>query len=94
LEPHFAPAAGGAERLAYVECRTCGFEPAEQLLLPRGHCPKCHSSTWRRSFRPGGLLIDLGPPRPRPRAERAATRRGTHAFSIGGRFSLGPLVEV
>ena len=42
----------------YVECRMCGFEPAEQLLLPRGRCPKCRSDTWRRSIRPGTLLAE------------------------------------
>src|ERR671912_1151783 len=42
----------------YVECRMCGFEPAEQLLLPRGRCPKCCSDTWRRSLRPGTLLAE------------------------------------
>jgi hypothetical protein len=42
----------------YVECRMCGFEPAEQLLLPRGPCPKCGSDTWRRSLRPGTLLAE------------------------------------
>ena len=34
---------GGEVHPVYVECRTCAFEPAEQLLLPRGRCPKCHS---------------------------------------------------
>src|SRR5688500_2522913 len=40
----------------YIECRMCGFEPAEQLLRPRGRCPRCLSDTWRRSVRPGTLL--------------------------------------
>jgi hypothetical protein len=42
----------------YVECRMCGFEPDEQLLLPRARCPKCGSDTWRRSLRPGTLLAE------------------------------------
>jgi hypothetical protein len=42
----------------YIECRTCGFEPAEQLSLPRGRCPKCYSNTWERLVRPGSLLRD------------------------------------
>jgi hypothetical protein len=54
----------------YVECRMCGFEPAEQLLLPRGRCPKCHSDTWRRSVRPGTLLAEASEVRSAEPAER------------------------
>lgn len=37
----------------YIECPTCGFEPAEQMEIPRHACPKCLSDTWRRRLRPG-----------------------------------------
>lgn len=36
----------------FIECRTCGFEPAEQSRFPRHACPKCRSDTWRRGLRP------------------------------------------
>jgi len=48
-----------AARISYVECCTCGFEPEEQMMLPRHACPKCHADTWRRSFTPGALLLGL-----------------------------------
>src|SRR5215208_705942 len=54
----------------YVECRMCGFEPAEQLLLPRRRCPKCCSDTWRRSVRPGTLLAEASEGRSPEWAER------------------------
>jgi hypothetical protein len=42
--------------LFFVECRLCGYEPEEQVVLPGHRCPKCHSWTWRRQIRPGGWL--------------------------------------
>src|SRR5688500_10263595 len=56
----------------YVECRTCAFEPADQMLLPESPCPKCRSTSWLRLFRPGGLLIGTSDPRPTRRAKNRA----------------------
>lgn len=46
----------------YVECRVCGYEPAEQLLLPRMCCPKCACWSWQRVARPGALCPADAPP--------------------------------
>ena len=40
----------------YVECPACGYEPEEQLVLPRFPCPKCHCDSWQRRKRPGSLV--------------------------------------
>ena len=37
-----------------VECRRCGFEPADPLDSPRV-CPRCHSSAFERVPVPGTL---------------------------------------
>lgn len=61
-----------------IECRTCAFEPEDQLELPRTPCPKCRSNAWRRSFPPGALLLGAQEPRPRKipkkRVETVAVR--------------------
>jgi Zn finger protein HypA/HybF involved in hydrogenase expression len=38
-----------------LECRSCGFEPAETVVAPRV-CPKCHGKSWQRFTRPGSIL--------------------------------------
>jgi hypothetical protein len=38
-----------------VECRCCGFEPEGAVVPPR-ICPKCHSRSWSRFAKPGGIL--------------------------------------
>jgi predicted Zn-ribbon and HTH transcriptional regulator len=38
-----------------VQCRCCGFEPADVVTPPRT-CPKCHGETWERFARPGSIL--------------------------------------
>ena len=49
-------------RVWFVECATCGYEPADQLSTHQGRCPKCHTFTWRRLPRPGSLIVRLGNP--------------------------------
>lgn len=34
--------------VSFIECRTCGFEPADQLSTNQERCPKCHGFTWHR----------------------------------------------
>jgi hypothetical protein len=54
LDEKFAPKPGGA--YAYIiECRTCGYEPDEQVVIPPWRCPKCSCFTWHRLPRPGML---------------------------------------
>lgn len=38
-----------------IQCRSCGFEPADTVVAPRV-CPKCHSESWERFARPGSIL--------------------------------------
>jgi Zn finger protein HypA/HybF involved in hydrogenase expression len=38
-----------------LQCRCCGFEPADCVVAPRV-CPKCHSESWERFARPGSIL--------------------------------------
>ena len=38
-----------------LQCRCCGFEP-EGVVTPPRLCPKCHSQSWERFARPGGIL--------------------------------------
>ena len=47
-------------QVSCVECRTCGFEPADQDEVPAGACPKCHSTSWERFVRPSGIR-NVGP---------------------------------
>jgi rubrerythrin len=45
------------ERVAVfqLQCRSCGFEPADVVTAPR-LCPKCHAQSWERFTRPGSIL--------------------------------------
>jgi Zn finger protein HypA/HybF involved in hydrogenase expression len=59
---HFAkfdPHVSMESRVAVVkiQCRCCGFEPEEAVVPPR-ICPKCHSRSWERYARPGGILAN------------------------------------
>ena len=38
-----------------LQCRCCGFEPEDVVTAPKV-CPKCHSKSWERFARPGGIL--------------------------------------
>ncbi|HWB53770.1 MAG TPA: hypothetical protein VG722_06245 [Tepidisphaeraceae bacterium] len=38
-----------------LQCRSCGFEPADAVVAPRC-CPKCHGQAWERFVRPGSVL--------------------------------------
>jgi Zn finger protein HypA/HybF involved in hydrogenase expression len=38
-----------------LQCRSCGFEPAEAVVAPK-LCPKCHGKSWERYTRPGSIL--------------------------------------
>ena len=38
-----------------MQCRCCGFEPADTVVSPRV-CPKCHARSWERFARPGSIL--------------------------------------
>jgi hypothetical protein len=40
-----------------LQCRCCGFEPEGTLIAP-SICPKCHSRSWERYARPGGILAN------------------------------------
>ena len=40
----------------HVQCRRCGFEPADQAVTPPSVCPKCHGGAWERFARPGSIL--------------------------------------
>jgi hypothetical protein len=44
---------GGRPSVSYIECRLCGYEPEDQVSMPRHRCPKCHNWTWWRLVRPG-----------------------------------------
>jgi hypothetical protein len=39
-----------------LQCRSCGFEPDDQVIAPRHKCPKCAASSWERYTKPGSLL--------------------------------------
>jgi predicted Zn-ribbon and HTH transcriptional regulator len=52
--------------LYFVECTRCGFEPADQLSLQAGRCPKCHGFAWHRVTIPGGMIaLDDDPNKPK-----------------------------
>jgi rubrerythrin len=38
-----------------LQCRNCGYEPADTVVAPRV-CPKCHGETFERFARPGSIL--------------------------------------
>jgi predicted Zn-ribbon and HTH transcriptional regulator len=38
-----------------LQCRSCGFEPADVVVAPRV-CPKCHGESWERFAKPGSIL--------------------------------------
>ena len=46
---------GSVNSMFIMECRTCGFEPEDQDVLPAAQCPRCFATTWRRLPRPGAL---------------------------------------
>jgi len=52
-----------------IECRTCGYEPDEQLVIPPGRCPKCSCFAWHRLPRPGMLGDVLLGESPEPATE-------------------------
>ncbi len=52
-DPHHAQVTTVA--MFQLQCRSCGFEPAEAVVAPR-YCPKCHSNSWERYTRPGSIL--------------------------------------
>ena len=45
-----------APTTSFVECTQCGYEPADQLSMRPGRCPKCHGYSFHRLPVPGGLL--------------------------------------
>jgi len=45
-----------SSRVYFIECCTCGYEPADQDSLPRFRCPKCFCGTWHRVLRPHMLV--------------------------------------
>jgi hypothetical protein len=56
--------ASNARRVCVVECRTCGFEPADRVGLPHGGCPKCHGHAWRRLVIPAPIMARSASRRP------------------------------
>ncbi len=58
-EGHFTTynAFSAPERVAVfqMQCRACGFEPDDAVIAPKV-CPKCHSKSWERFAKPGGIL--------------------------------------
>jgi hypothetical protein len=38
-----------------TQCRSCGYEPENQLTPPKV-CPKCRSQHWERFTLPGSIL--------------------------------------
>jgi hypothetical protein len=50
------PGAAPEAQRFFIECRICGFEPAQQESLPGHACPKCFSHAWQRVIRPGTIL--------------------------------------
>jgi hypothetical protein len=69
-----------------IECPVCGYEPAEQLLVPRGPCPKCHGHCWRRALRPGSIPL---PPRRGEAAPEAPSRVQPSLAVRSGGFHRG-----
>jgi predicted Zn-ribbon and HTH transcriptional regulator len=53
FDPHVSVEARVA--VVKMQCHCCGFEPDEGVVPPR-ICPKCHSRSWERYARPGGIL--------------------------------------
>ena len=56
--PTYDPVHAEAARPVMVfqlQCRSCGFEPEDNVVAPR-LCPKCHSNSWERFPRPGSIL--------------------------------------
>ena len=53
----FDPFARNISRIAVfqLQCRCCGFEPADSVVAPRV-CPKCHGESFERFARPGSIL--------------------------------------
>ena len=47
---------GRAAALFLLQCRSCGYEPADAASPPPPACPKCHGSAWERAARPGSIL--------------------------------------
>ena len=41
----------------FVECRSCGYEPADTSKGPARQCPKCGGSAWRRVLRPTAVAV-------------------------------------
>ena len=71
------PGAASEAQRFFIECRICGFEPAQQECLPRHACPKCFSHTWQRVIRPGTILTrDLRVPSTARLRRLSMARRG------------------
>lgn len=53
----FDPYEPAIERVAVhqTQCRSCGYEPDDQLSPPKV-CPKCRSAHWERFALPGSIL--------------------------------------
>jgi hypothetical protein len=54
-----AVVAGAAEARLFIECPACAYEPPEQDAAPRGRCPKCGATAWRRVWQSGRSLADV-----------------------------------
>ena len=54
-DPFRGQKAATAVAVFRLQCRSCGYEPADTVVAPR-LCPKCHSKTWERYTRPGSIL--------------------------------------
>ena len=52
-----APAVHEISDDLFVECASCGNEPANSSRLPSRPCPKCGASVWRQVLRPNALAI-------------------------------------
>jgi hypothetical protein len=65
-----ASAGGPSATIPFIlQCRACGFEPAD-VVVPPLRCPKCSGSSWERVVIPGSLLKradELMDPASRPR---------------------------
>jgi Zn finger protein HypA/HybF involved in hydrogenase expression len=60
-EGHFAtfdPYRESTHRVAVLklQCRCCGFEPEQEMVVAPRICPKCHGQSWERFAKPGGIL--------------------------------------
>ena len=71
-----------------LQCRYCGFEPADVVIPPKC-CPKCYGGSWERFGRAGNILRILTGTNPEePSGHPTRRRRGTSIMVSRGRHKL------